>query len=286
MSTFQTMDFHEIELDFKKESSSNEIPTGIPHQLETNQNKTSHHRKQQVDENSSDKSDDNDRDMTQNTETIGVVAMGLNGVTSLTLLLITGFISYLALINGVVLFSFHPIFMAVGYLVLMFQAILSMSDLNCWTAKLNYKQRVTFHWILQAASLSCITIGFVAIFVNKVRLGKEHFHTLHAIFGLITYILTIIVACGGIWTKYSFQLRKYLKPVYVKINHSLMGVVVFGLGITTACLGVYSKWFLKVSTTDMQLPLVTAMILCALYVSYKPMELCLKRITSSLRSSL
>lgn len=168
----------------------------------------------------------------------------------------------------------------------MFQAILSMSDTNCWTVKLNYKQRVTLHWVLQTFSLILITFGFVAIFVNKINLGKEHFHTLHAIFGLITYILTVIVACGAIWTKYSFQLRQYLKPVYVKIGHSLMGVVVLCMGITTISLGIYSHWFLKVSTKEMQVPLVVLLVLCTLYVSYKPLVLCMKRITNSFRASL
>lgn len=168
----------------------------------------------------------------------------------------------------------------------MFQAILSMSDVNCWTVKLNYKQRVTLHWVLQAAALLLITFAFIAIFVNKIKLGKEHFHTLHSIFGLITYILTLIVSCGGIWTKYSFQLRKYIKPVFVKINHTLMGVVVYCLAVTTISLGVYSQWFLKVSTADMQMPLVISLVLCTLYVIYKPMVLCFKRITNSFRSSL
>lgn len=168
----------------------------------------------------------------------------------------------------------------------MFQAILAMSDLNCWTAKLNYKQRVTLHWVLQAAALVSTTLGFAAIFFNKIKLGKEHFHTLHSIFGLVTYILTVVVACGGIWTKYSFPLRKYFKPVYSKIIHTFMGVVVFCLGVITASLAIFSEWFLKVSSKDMQVPLVATLVLCALYVSYKPMILCFKRITNALRSSL
>lgn len=80
------------------------------HQLEQNPNKSSN-QKQQVDT-------DNDREMNQKTETIGAIAMGLNGVTSFTLITITAFISYLALDNGVVLFSFHPILMAIGVRIL------------------------------------------------------------------------------------------------------------------------------------------------------------------------
>lgn len=74
------------------------------HQLE-HQNKPN--QKQQV-------SGNNDREMTSNTETINTIAMGLNGLTSIVLIFITSFISYLAVANGVVLFSFHPIFMGFG----------------------------------------------------------------------------------------------------------------------------------------------------------------------------
>lgn len=80
------------------------------HQLEQHQNKTSN-QKQQVDINSN---SDNDREMNQNTETISGIAMGLNGLTSIALITITSFISYLAVANGVILFSFHPILMGIG----------------------------------------------------------------------------------------------------------------------------------------------------------------------------
>lgn len=168
----------------------------------------------------------------------------------------------------------------------MFQAILSMSNLNCWTSKLNFKQRVTLHWVLQASALVSTTIGFFVIVVNKFKADKDHFQTTHAIFGLSTYLLTIIVASGGVWTKYSFQLRKYFKPVYAKISHALMGIIVFCLGVVTVSLAVYSEWFMKVSTGDMQLPLVAALGLSAAYVIYNPMVLCYKRITNAMRSSL
>uniref|UniRef100_A0A336MAZ1 ascorbate ferrireductase (transmembrane) n=1 Tax=Culicoides sonorensis TaxID=179676 RepID=A0A336MAZ1_CULSO len=224
--------------------------------------------------------------MNSNTETTSTVAMGLNGVTSVALALVSAYISYFCIANGIILFSFHPILMSTGYLILMFQAILSMSNLNCWTSNLTHKQRVTLHWVLQTTALTFITIAFIIIFLNKIKLGKAHFQTTHAIFGLFTYLLTIGVSCGGVWTKYSFQLRTYMKPVIAKISHSLMGVVTFCMAAITISLGIYSKWFSVVSTKEMQFICVSVLALSTLYVIFKPMQLCFKRIMSTFRASL
>ena len=169
----------------------------------------------------------------------------------------------------------------------MFQAILSMSDANCWTTALKYKDKVTLHWILQVAAIICVSLGFSCIFLNKIRLEKNHFESTHAICGLITYILTGFIAIGGIWTKYSFQLRDYMKPVIAKLIHSTLGIVVFCLAVTTIVLGIYSSWFLNVSSEEARLPLILILIIPTIWVIYKPIMLCCNRITTAfMRASI
>jgi uncharacterized protein YqgC (DUF456 family) len=79
----------------------------------------------------------------------------------------------------------------------MSNAILIMSDNHILTKSFSHQDRVTVHWIIQVFAVVLITIAQICIFWNKVRLEKSHYQTTHAIFGLITYILTLLTTFGG-----------------------------------------------------------------------------------------
>jgi cytochrome b-561 domain containing protein 2 len=117
-----------------------------------------------------------------------------------------------------------------------------MADNNFLTQSLNYQNRVTVHWILQTSALILITIAQTCIFLNKNRLGKSHYQSTHALFGLVTYLLTIISSLGGIFTKFSFQLKHILKPLITKVLHSFAGLLTYILAMITICLGVDQFW--------------------------------------------
>ncbi|CRL06392.1 CLUMA_CG018902, isoform A [Clunio marinus] len=143
---------------------------------------------------------------------------------------------------GIVLFTWHPVLVSIGYLLLMTHAILTMADNNFITQNLNYQNRVTVHWILQTSALILITVAQTCIFLNKNRLGKEHYQTTHSLFGLTTYLLTILSSLGGILTKFSFQLKKIVKPTVSKIIHSFAGLLTYFLAMITISLGINQSW--------------------------------------------
>ena len=120
----------------------------------------------------------------------------------------------------------------------MSHAILTMADNNFLTQSLNYQSRITVHWILQTSALLLITIAQTCIFLHKNNLGKPHYQTTHAIFGVTTYLLTITATLGGVFTKYSFQLKDYMKPALTKILHGIAGLLTYTLAMITICLGV------------------------------------------------
>ena len=117
-----------------------------------------------------------------------------------------------------------------------------MADNNFLTQSLNYQNRITVHWILQTSALILITVAQTCIFLNKNRLGKDHYQSVHSLFGLTTYLLTVLSSIGGIFTKFSFQLRSYLKPVIIKIMHSFSGLLTYILAIITICIGIDQLW--------------------------------------------
>uniref|UniRef100_A0A182N3Y1 ascorbate ferrireductase (transmembrane) n=1 Tax=Anopheles dirus TaxID=7168 RepID=A0A182N3Y1_9DIPT len=199
---------------------------------------------------------------------------------------VAGYITYHCFNKAVVLFSWHPAFMSTGYLILMSQAVLTMSGANFFTHRCHHRTKVFLHWLLQAVAGVLITIASVCIFLNKVRLGKPHFQTLHGIFGLVTVCLTLVSIAGGVTTKYAFQLRHYVRPIYSKLAHGIGGTAAYLLGVTTIGLGVYSRWFQEDNDANVRLALVIAIGTVALYVVVAPIANTVQRVKTAVRTTL
>lgn len=183
---------------------------------------------------------------------------------------------------GVVLFTYHPTFMVLAYLILMSNAILIMADSSILTSNLTLQNRITAHWIVQLFAILLLIVAQICIFTNKVNLGKSHFQTTHSIFGLITVILTILTAIGGVFTKYAIQLRNYVKPVLLKCFHSFGGLVAYILALITMILGFNQMW--HEDKDDYIKPILIILILIAgFFVIIKSFILFLSRFMDILR---
>ncbi|XP_059609161.1 transmembrane reductase CYB561D2-like isoform X2 [Phlebotomus argentipes] len=215
------------------------------------------------------------------------VQIVMNFVIHSLLLVLTAYVVYVSFSQGVFLFSWHPALMTVGYVIFMTEAILSFAENNLMARNRNFKWRVKLHWILQTIGGVSITVGFVIILTNKFVNDKPHFHTTHAIVGLITVILTVLVAAGGIWTKYSYDLRQFLRPVYAKLIHAIGGSVLYILAVTTLILGMNSDFFQRYSFSCAEWVGGFILVLSAIYVLIKPLTTCVARFkTAFMRASL
>jgi cytochrome b-561 domain containing protein 2 len=161
--------------------------------------------------------------------------------------------------------------------MLMSQAVLTMSDNNYFTNNLEHKSRVYAHWVLQALAGVLITIAFSCIFINKVRMGKPHFQTTHALVGLTTICMTLMAIGGGVFTKYSFKLRTIVRPVYSKIGHSALGILTYMMAMATILLGIYSKWGEDKTTAEIRGVIFGILCVTTIYVLIKPMLLMASR---------
>jgi cytochrome b-561 domain-containing protein 2 len=160
----------------------------------------------------------------------------------------------------------------------MSNAILIMSDNNFLTMNLSHQNRVLSHWIIQLSAIILITIASICIFINKNNQMKSHFQTTHSIFGLITNILTLLSGLGGVFTKYSFQLRNVVKPALAKCCHSFAGMVSYVLAIITIILGFNQMWH-EESDVNYKKPILIALIvICAFYVLIKSFILFITRL--------
>lgn len=221
----------------------------------------------------------------------------------------TFYITILSFANGVYLFSYHPPIMLAGvwyfscaiwhffywnsisfphqFLICMTEAILSFSNENIFTRRLNHRQRMTFHWVLQTIGTVLITIAFGVIIASKNSRSKDHFTTWHGIFGLIATIGTILAIFGGVIAKYSFPMRQIIRPVTVKVMHSLLGTIVYILMVFTVFLGFYSNWFKKNSSLTGIVVSNVIIFFIIQYVLVQPIQMIYGRIKNIyLRSNL
>lgn len=168
----------------------------------------------------------------------------------------------------------------------MSQAVLTLSGANLLTYQRHHKTRVLVHWLLQAVAGVLITVAFVCIVLNKIRMGKAHFQTTHGLFGLITVILTLVSIGGGVFTKYGYQLRSVVRPIYSKIMHGVAGTVTYILGSVTIGLGIYSRWFEEDNGEQVRLALLIGLIAVTLYVIINPIAATISRTKTALRTTL
>lgn len=209
-----------------------------------------------------------------------------NSAIHLAILFFTVFITILSFRNGISLFSYHPPLM-IGFFVCMTEAILCFSNENIFTRYLNHKERMTFHWILQIVGSCLLTVAFTVIVLSKNTKNKPHFATWHGIIGLVTTIGVALAMVGGVIAKYSFPIRKIIRPVTVKVIHSIFGCIVYGLMIFTVLLGVYSNWFKRHSSLTGIIVANVIIFFIVQYVLVQPIQLIYGRIKNIyLRSNL
>lgn len=125
----------------------------------------------------------------------------------------------------------------------MAESFLTFSPSNLLTRRLAHQSQIYVHWVLQVFAAIFITSGLFAAVIRKIDRGKLHFQSYHAIFGIVTVVLTYATMAGGLPTKYAFRLRRFVRPVYSKCAHSTMGLVTYGVAVVSILLGLYSNWF-------------------------------------------
>ncbi|XP_070508550.1 probable transmembrane reductase CYB561D1 [Chironomus tepperi] len=203
----------------------------------------------------------------------------LSGLVQLALTGVAVFIVFKTVQDaGIILYTFHPSLMAIGYLILMAQGILGMSNRSIFTESISHDRRVKLHWISQTFALILITIAQTSIFVNKNINGYPHYQTIHSICGLVTYIMTLCGTVGGICNNYSSSLRKFMKPVQLKVGHGFAGSLVYVLASATICVGINQVWGEDVA--QIKLASIAVILISALYIVSASIKTALARAAS------
>ncbi|PNW82466.1 hypothetical protein CHLRE_06g280100v5 [Chlamydomonas reinhardtii] len=133
------------------------------------------------------------------------------------------------------LFAWHPAFMSIGYIVFMTEGLIAAIHFR----HIDGPDRVKAIWshaLLQIRALVCVLIGFGVIYRNKILLGKPHFMSLHAKFGLATLILSVLMP---LWGLVSFRRMGIIQKFperwqpRIKALHRQLGLLTWLLALVT-----------------------------------------------------
>lgn len=188
----------------------------------------------------------------------GLVGVAMSLLSHVIFVLFAIYVTYICF-EDYSLFSWHPICMTVGSLLLMAEAVMIMSQGNIIASNLSHQGRVRLHWILQAGAAAFIFAGFLVIVINKNLHNKNHFKSWHSVTGLVFLVFVGITSSGGVVTLYSFRLKQYVKPAKMKLFHNLLGVLTFVIGVVTEILGIYTHWFPKHAS-------LSAQVVCTVFI--------------------
>lgn len=138
------------------------------------------------------------------------------------------------------------------FMMLMAEAILTLSPSNYLTRRLSRGNRIIVHWVLQALATVSIYAGFLVIVINKNMHNKSHFYTTHAIVGLVAVIGCGITSLDGVITLFGMNFKDWVSPVKTKLIHIVFGMITFLLGMIALALGLYTHWFMRNSNETLQ----------------------------------
>ncbi|KAK9861801.1 hypothetical protein WJX84_007059 [Apatococcus fuscideae] len=134
------------------------------------------------------------------------------------------------LFNGT-LFSWHPTLMSLGYLSFMVEGVLTAIKFR--PREGSSRVRAIFaHIFWQILAIICVAGGFLAIYENKVNLGKPHFRSYHAKVGLASLLGTAVAPLAGAVAFRRLGLLTKLPPSLhprIKQLHRSAGMVNLGM---------------------------------------------------------
>ncbi|RDD37151.1 Cytochrome b561 domain-containing protein 1 [Trichoplax sp. H2] len=158
------------------------------------------------------------------------------------------------------LFSWHPTFMTLAFILCMTEAISLFSSTKFPINVPTYPNKVAGHQKMQLAAGLLTLLGTSTIVFNKYRSNSNHLVSYHSWYGLATLILTILQTLYGLKMVNEMPVIKYNSKSF----HLIFGLTTYFSGMTTIYLAFYSNW--AVYVIDLRLVMMLKYSLIALFI--------------------
>ena len=132
-------------------------------------------------------------------------------------------------------FSYHPMFMILGYLGFMSNAIFfERWGVDHWT-----------HMILQLICVTCTDFAWYVIYTNKNMAKKNHNTSWHSWIGVACLVLNNIQCISSMYSLWPNKSRKDIKPIDITL-HKWGGRIMFIAILVTMHMGFYKMRSMKI----------------------------------------
>ncbi|CAG4952697.1 unnamed protein product [Colias eurytheme] len=135
--------------------------------------------------------------------------------------------------------TLHIVLCAIGYQLLMAEAILILSPDNAWSKVLTFRDKRRAHTCLQISGSALAIAGSVVKMLDKA----QNFNTLHGQFGLAAMVFTTVSLVNGVTSLYAFEWRAFCPGNISKITHILFGSFAFICASICLCYGIDKNFF-------------------------------------------
>ncbi|KAL6429737.1 hypothetical protein ACFW04_007561 [Cataglyphis niger] len=142
--------------------------------------------------------------------------------------------------------NIHVILCTFGYVLLMSEAIVVLAGDHFLTNSLSRRANKHLHWILQAIGLIFNFVG-VGLMYNS---NKVHFHSIHGITGFTSLVIVCAVTIFGYPVWIAWKLRKFVRPVVIKLLHNFLGTAGFVIGMVAQCYGYKKNWIYRTTKEE------------------------------------
>ncbi|XP_039310863.1 uncharacterized protein LOC105194724 isoform X2 [Solenopsis invicta] len=148
-----------------------------------------------------------------------ILISAMDAINHILIVLVTFYLVYHAAKEYSVT-NIHVILCTFGYVLLMSEAIITLTNDNMLTTSLSRRANKHLHWILQAVGLILNLVGVGMMYNVK----SVHFLSIHGITGFTSLVIVLVVTIFGYPVWIAWKLRKFVKPVIIKFLHNFLGL--------------------------------------------------------------
>lgn len=125
--------------------------------------------------------------------------------------------------------------------LLLVEGILSLYSGNTWTLLARRYSKIRAHWLLQGTGFILIITGIVIEYIDKDKIGREHWEAFHSIVGLTSAVFMLFAVAFGVSAYYSQKLKDFFKPLHIKIFHNVIATITISTGMSSMIIAYFTK---------------------------------------------
>lgn len=168
----------------------------------------------------------------------------------------------------------HTWFSTLGYQLFMAEGIMATYNRNTFTMGMkNRTWKTNAHWILQVIGTGFVLYGTpMEIYHRDIR-NKKHFHSTHAVLGLVSFILLVVSFLSGISALFAVEMKKYVKPLFSKAVHNFLSSSCYVIGMVSIIWAYKTKkWVTRSDPGGMRELMLVFSILNTIFTMIGPLK--------------